>query len=132
MTKDAVLAEALQGMIDRAEADIAEAQEAIRRKELLVIELRWQLEAIKQPSPVANGRPVRPAGRQSLADRIAGVLRGSKKPMRVSEVADRLRQEGVQTASHRGLLPMVASVLSKRKNRFEQVERGVYRLKEGA
>jgi hypothetical protein len=126
MNADATTAKILQRLIDRAEAEIAEAEKTIQAKGVLLAELKRELVAFKVPADMV----VRPRKERSLADAIADVLRADSRPMRPAEVAVKLKEFGAKTASKRGLLPMVASVLNKRKHRFEQVARGLYKLKE--
>jgi hypothetical protein len=130
MNSDAIIARSFQRMIARAEAEIAEARETIRAKELLLTELRREAATMGVEVAPTDGQPDDAGAMPSLADHIAKVLAGESRPMRVKDITDRLTASGIDTASRRGLLPMVASVLSKRKNRFEQVERGMYKLKE--
>src|SRR5690348_8007912 len=113
MTADENAVRILQRMVERAEADIAEADRTIRAKTVLLEELRREMAAYSMPAAV-----VRPRKQRSLADGIADVMKAEGRPMRPAEVAAKLKEHGVQSASKRGLLPMVASVLNKRKQRF--------------
>jgi hypothetical protein len=124
MSADATAAKILQRMIDRAEADIAEAERTIQARGVLIVELRRELATLSVPA-------VRPRIVRSMADQIAEVLKAENRPMRPVEVTAKLKELGVQSIAKRGLLPMVASVLNKRKQRFTQIGRGVYALKEG-
>ncbi len=66
----------------------------------------------------------------TLTDHIAKLLKENGRAMRGRDIATCLTDRGVTTKSAHGLLPMVLSSLSRRKDRFRKVSRGKYALRQ--
>ena len=66
----------------------------------------------------------------SLTDQIVTLMKDRGKTMRAADIAKELTARGATTTAKGGMLPMVLSSLSRRKNVFRKVARGQYRLAE--
>jgi hypothetical protein len=73
-----------------------------------------------------------PKAEGSLAEAIVFVLREHDQPMRPSEIAQRLEENGVPTNAENGHLGNVLSTLRRRLDLFRKVARGQYELQSEA
>ena len=80
---------------------------------------------VKRKKPILTKGSIEPG---SLTDQIVGVLKDSGETMRASNIARELTKRGATTTAKGGMLPMVISSLSRRKNLFHKVARGQYKL----
>ena len=64
----------------------------------------------------------------SLTHQIVALLEENGQTMRAADIARELLRRGATTTAKRGMLPMVVSSLSRRKNVFQKVARGEYTL----
>lgn len=117
----------LQRIIAERKSRVAELKKE-RRK--LLKELTRVEREIERAGGSTGGRrsaTSRPRNTMSLAAAIAEVLKNGK-PLRVGEIADAVLKAGYKSTSPR-FNAIVNQTLIKDKKRFEQVERGVYKLK---
>ena len=132
MTEHTSRRQVIASLIGATEAKIAEleADLAVERR------LLERLQAERRDGSERQGpRKARSDGQASkiaagtLTEKIAAFLRErGGKAMQASEITRGLHQQGVETTSKNGLLPMVLSSLSRRKDVFRKVARGRYRL----
>lgn len=123
----------LDDLIAAAEAKVAKLQETLQFDCRYVADLR----ALRDKE-VSKSRDTKPAGMEgertpdvvpgSLVDQISALLREHGKSMRACDIARALQSRGVTTTSKNGLLPMVLSALSRRKQLFRKIKRGTYKL----
>src|SRR5438093_12717398 len=70
------------------------------------------------------------AREDSIANKIASVLRKANEPMRAKDISEALETAGVTTKSPKGLLPVVIADLARRVDLFVRTDRGTYMLVE--
>lgn len=117
---------------------IARLQEQIRRNEQENEAIRQQIRNLGPEIKVVNGSLLT-GGRsrtlvrndQSLREAIVHVLREASEPLRSRDIVERVKTSGYQSrASNFGA--MVNISLTRNTELFEKVERGVYKLRDGA
>ena len=81
----------------------------------------------KRDRPVLSKGSIEPG---SVTDQIAKLLQERGQTMRAADIARELVDRGATTTAKGGMLPIVLSSLSRRKNVFRKVGRGQYRLLE--
>ena len=64
-----------------------------------------------------------------MPEAIRALLEEAGGPMRAKDIAQRLLRKGYTSSAKHGLLPSVLSALGRRGDLFENVSRGVYRLR---
>jgi hypothetical protein len=159
MTREKVLDSLLDSMLDETHAKIAGLQTELEVQKRIADELakrkrgseasrarpkpksKWSRAPKATPKPVANqSRPTASAESNgsahrpqvnlivegSLAAHIVEILRKAENPKRGTDIAAELRTKGVKAAES---LPSVLSALRRRKDLFENVRRGFYKLK---
>lgn len=138
MATSAAMKEAYRELLAEQETGLAKLEQEIAIKQMLIAELQRKLDGMPNGQPVetppdnslGSGRRAGSISKGSVTDHIVALLRETGKPMRAAEIASALESRGVTTTSPKGLLPGVLSTLTRRKNTFEKVERGVYKLNE--
>ena len=81
----------------------------------------------KRDRPVLSKGSIEPG---SVTDQIVTLLKERGQTMRAADIARELVDRGATTTAKKGMLPMVLSSLSRRRNLFQKVGRGQYRLLE--
>jgi hypothetical protein len=138
--------EILEDMIGAAEAKIAAVEEALAFDRRYLLDLQTKRDALpsgrkaaakKSPTTKGKGKKARPPMTKgsiepgSLTDTVVKFFQEIPgQELRAAEIAKELTSRGVTTTSKNGLLPMVISTLSRRKDLFEKVGTGRYRLRE--
>ncbi len=115
-------------------------QDEIAKTQRRIEQLRFQLaveeQLLERLSAIncdIEANPItadRPTVKGSVASHIIAVLRSSHGPMDVDDITEALRRRGVSTDAKTGLKPLVGSAISRRKDIFVRVKRGVYDLSE--
>ena len=82
----------------------------------------------KRDRPVLSKGSIEPG---SVTDQIAKLLQERGQTMRAADIARELVDRGATTRAKGGMLPIVLSSLSRRKNVFRKVGRGQYGLLKG-
>jgi len=131
---DATKAELLDELICDSEAKLERLRAELELEKRYLVDLRSRRatlgarvrEATNEPIPELTGA-MRP-----LPEAIQAVLQESAGPMRARDIAQRLVRNGYTSKAKHGLLPSVLSALGRRDDLFENVSRGVYRLKRAA
>ncbi|MCC8167070.1 MAG: hypothetical protein LIQ31_13205 [Planctomycetes bacterium] len=78
------------------------------------------------------GGKKRKANRVNISAAVREVFKKANEPLRARQVVDLLGDAGVKVTDVQEMRKRVSVVLAQAKDTFEQVERGVYRLKENA
>lgn len=76
---------------------------------------------LKQVDTLSNDR--------TMTANIETVLKACKAPMKTKEIVATMERAGIKSATATSLSARVNATLNQRKNRFERVGRGTYRLK---
>ncbi len=79
--------------------------------------------------PAVQGKKKRGA-RVNLSGAVRDVMAKSGDPMRARDIVDGLPDAGIKVRDVAAMRKRVSVVLASQTNHFEQVERGVYRLKD--
>lgn len=82
----------------------------------------------KQPG--RRGGPRLRAGKVNMAAAVREVFQRAGEPLRARQVVEGLPEAGVKVPDVLEMRKRVSVILAQHKNSFEQVERGIYRLKE--
>ncbi len=125
-------------LIEASQGRIADLEDELQFERRYLADLRARRAGLSKPSrtrkKAATPRPapsvkgtIEPG---SLTEKIVNLLQERGQPMRAAEIRRVLEGRGVATTSKNGLLPMVLSSLSRRKDVFSKVARGEYALKE--
>lgn len=136
--------EFFQELIADAESDLDALRQKMHIQEMYVTALREKRREVKEKE-AANVREStsRDAGKNhekprlpawasgSMPEKIRGVLREARRPMRVVDITKRLEELGVKSTSSKGLMPSVVSSLLRREDLFVREGRGIYALKDG-
>lgn len=141
----ALKAEVFRQMVDEETAVLAELLTQVRLQEKLITSLQAKLAAVSATEPQAKTSEVPPKESTSSAIdlrkpwdglslsmplQVASVLRMKERPMRVTEIVQRLEELGVRSNSKKGILPNVVSALTRRDDLFEKKARGIYALRD--
>ncbi len=128
--------EVLDGMIDAVRERLEQLELDVAFEQRYLADL---IERRKKMSPVVPKarkkkriRPVLAKGAiepGSLTEQIIKVLEDHGATMRAADIAREVVVRGATTSSKGGMLPMVNTSLSRRKNMFEKVGRGLYKLR---
>jgi hypothetical protein len=112
--------------IKKVDDKIADLETKLRiQKEVLA-----HLKAIQGSSrPVADFSGIGTFRQGSVASHVEAVLKENNKAMDIYEIEKILTERGITSSSKTGLRPMISSVLSKNKEVFTCIKRGVYALK---
>lgn len=94
----------------------------------------------RKPGSAAKAGPAKKAGKRGRARRgeekvnMAGAVREAFEhagtPLRARQVVDLLPEVGVEVADELDMRKRVSVILAQHKKSFQQIERGVYRLKQ--
>lgn len=115
-------------------------REQIRRNEEENEALKLQIRQLSpQPKTITTYRVAKPArqprGRkrneQPLKDIIAKAMREAGEPVRVRDLMERVRDSGYVSNAN-NFAAVISLTLSNNEELFERVDRGVYKLREGA
>jgi len=120
---------AAQETVDSLESQRHAIEHDLEIRQLHLRLLQQQREEVARAGAPQNGQQT-PMVSGGLPEQIIDVMREHGPTMRPAEMAKVLKGLGVTTKSKRGLLPMVISALRRRTDLFENVERGVYILKQ--
>lgn len=119
-------------LIAESDARLANLQAELEKERMR----RESLSALPEVAESKNGAEhVKPAkkrrrkGKKTLADSIVQILKEHTDGMRSTDIAKKLLESGESKKVHKELLPNVISALRRKDDLFENVERGVYRLK---
>jgi hypothetical protein len=116
--------------IKKVEAEINNLQFRLAVKQEVLTHL-MALNSPEQTSSAGNTlSTMRRSLRRSLFSQLQTVLMESGQPMTVDEMIEAVKQKGVSTTAKTGLKPLVASLISRRKNVFVRIGRGLYDLKD--
>jgi hypothetical protein len=123
-TKLAVIEEMIQTSKQRCEEIDLEQREEARFLKRLYEERSRLVHGVQtgHASAPSNGDA------ESIPYRVAAVMQAHNGPMRARDIAQELKNLGVETESEKGLLPNVLSALGRRKDLFRRVDRGTYVL----
>ena len=125
----------VEGMIQTTQERLAALEERLAFERRYLADLVVRRDGI--PANGSKARRNKQSGRVlakgaiesgSLTDQIVKVLQEHKKAMRATDIARELTERGVTTTAKNGMLPMALSTLSRRKNVFRKVSRGLYTL----
>ena len=84
----------------------------------------------RKPGPVAGKRKPRKGRRVNLTAAVREVFAQSSEPLRASQVVDALPGAGIKVANVSDMRKRISVVLASQKKSFEQVGRGIYRLRD--
>ena len=113
--------------IERLRFDLAVQEELLTT--LQEIRRSENLGSVTTTRRVPSNGSHKPLVKGSFASSIEKILREADNPMSIDDLADKLTEEGLTSDSPRGMKPTISAALSRRKDLFERVERGVFRLK---
>ncbi len=135
MSNNAARREILGELIEASGKRLAELENSVTFEQRYLADLKERHGNISTTGPVKRRiirtKPILTKGSiepGSLTDQIVGVLKDSGETMRASNIARELTKRGATTTAKGGMLPMVISSLSRRKNLFHKVARGQYKL----
>jgi len=113
--------------------------EQLKKSEQKIKELKHQLEIettvyerLQQLTPTRKKRQRKkslPPRKNSLAAHLQKILKESNEPLTVSELVEKLNQNGFESTAQVSLNTLVPSALSRRPDVFIRVKRGLYGLK---
>ncbi len=101
-----------------------------------VLETLMNVRGLSQQEIVAVRRRLpgngshRPILHGSVASAVEVVLTKENRPMSIAELEEVLTGQGLTSVGQRGIKPTISAALSRRKDIFQAVHRGVFKLKE--
>ena len=131
---DATKAQLLNEMILDCEAKLKGLHAQLELEQRYLADLRARRARLSGiAAPATNAMASRSTGSvQSLPEAVKSVLQETGEPMRAKDIAQQLVRKGYRSSAKHGLLPSVLSALGRRDDLFENVSRGVYRLRQTA
>ncbi len=123
----------LDELIQASEQRTAQLEEAVAFERRYLADLVKRRDDLPKSGKTKRARPVLSKGSiepGSVTDQIVTLLKERGQTMRAADITRELVDRGATTTAKGGMLPMVLSSLSRRKNLFRKVTRGQYRLAE--
>ncbi len=111
----------------------SELIQLIRDKEekikAMAFDLAVEQQVLRQLREIAD--PQRPTKQVSLTSLLVEILKERGRPMRVANIVDRLKLNGLKGTEKTSLSVSAACLLRRAPDRFNRVAHGVYELKDG-